>query len=63
MAGGGESGPITYTFNLNEDAPITGVGNVKVASEGDVDSENFGSYEVTVNTEGELELADYAPAQ
>ncbi len=63
MAGGAESGPITYTFNLNEDAPITGVGNVKVASEGDVDSDGLGSYEVTVNEDGELELADYAPAQ
>lgn len=63
MAGGGESGPITYTFNLHEDAPLTGVGNVKIATEDNVDSDAFGSYEVTVDENDGIQVTDYAPAE
>lgn len=63
MAGGGESGPITYTFNLTEDAPLTGVGNVKIATEGDVDSDAFGSYEVTVDENDNIQVTDQTPAE
>lgn len=63
MAGGGESGPITYTFNLNEDAPLTGVGNVKIATEGGADSDAMGSYEVTVDENDNIQVTDYAPAK
>lgn len=63
MAGGGESGPITYTFNLNEDAPLTGVGNVKIATEGDVDSDAFGSYEVTVDENDNIQVTGQTPAE
>lgn len=63
MAGGGESGPITYTFNLNEDAPLTGVGNVKIATEGGADNDAMGSYEVTVDDNDNIQVTDYAPAE
>lgn len=63
MAGGGDSGPITYTFNLNEDAPLTGVGNVKIATEDDVDSDALGSYEVTVDENDSIQVTDYTPAE
>lgn len=63
MAGGGESGPITYTFNLTEDAPVTGVGNVKIATEGDVDSDAFGSYEVTVDENDNIQVTGQTPAE
>lgn len=63
MAGGGESGPITYTFNLTEDAPLTGVGNVKIATEGDVDSDAFGSYEVTVDENDNIQVTGQTPAE
>lgn len=56
MAGGGESGPISYTFNLNEDASISGVGSVKVVTEDDVDPDGLGSYEVTLTENGEMEV-------
>lgn len=63
MAGGGESGPITYTFNLNEDAPLTGIGNVKIATEGDVDSGAMGSYEVTVDENDNIQVTGQTPAE
>lgn len=56
MARGGESGPISYTFNLNEDASISGVGSVKVVTEDDVDPDGLGSYEVTLTENGEMEV-------
>ena len=63
MKGGGESGPITYTFNLSEDAPLTGVGNVKIATEGGADSDAFGSYEVTVDENDNIQVTGQTPAE
>lgn len=63
MDKGGESGPITYTFNLSEDAPLTGVGSVKIATEGDVDSDAFGSYEVTVDENDNIQVTGQTPAE
>lgn len=58
-----ETGPITYSYNLLTKAPVSGVGNVKIATEDDVDSDAFGSYEVTLTENGDIEVTDCTPAE
>lgn len=60
MAGSQESGPITYTFNLKEDAPVTGVGSVR-SDPAASDDANIGTYSIVTDQNGEVVIAESGP--
>lgn len=55
-----DSGPITYTFNLSEESPLTGVGSVKVDSE-TLEVVEMGSYSITTDENGSVVVAESEP--
>lgn len=62
-AGDEETGPITYTYCLQDGNAAPGVGDVNLITDGSPEDAAFGSYSVSVDEDGNIEVADYAPAQ
>lgn len=54
---------ITYTFRLQDGEATPGVGEVNLITDGTPEDAAFGSYQVSVDENGNIEVADYAPAQ
>lgn len=62
-AGDQTSGPITYSYRLQDGEAAPGVGDVNLITDGTPEDAAFGSYSVSVDENGDIEVADYAPAQ